>query len=125
MSHACGSGPDQSCRAEFYGVARDKGLTGAPGILDTIYAIAAMALFFGVVGVQDDVAVLRATQGVGFDSARLVLVEKIHTQAVGGSKADNFQIRPGDPRYRQRQGTLAQDRLSGGDLVGGGDFRRF
>ena len=40
------------------------------------------------------------------------------------SKADNFQIRPGDPRYWQMQGTLTQDRLSGSDLVGGGDFRR-
>ena len=83
-----------------------------------------MALFFGVVGVQDDVIVLRATQGVGLDAARLVLIEKIDAQAVGSSKADNFQIRPGDPRYWQMQGTLAQDRLSGSDLVGGGDFRR-
>ena len=76
---------------QFYGVSRRENLAGGLCALDAVNTIAPVLVALDAPRMKDDVAVLRAPQGIGLDAARSAIVGKIDTKPVGGGEADNFQ----------------------------------
>ena len=89
----CGWQDDgRALRAQFYRESRNETLPGHPRALHAVDSVAPVLAIGGPCGVQDDVAITGASQGIRFDPPDSLSILEVHAQAVGGRKADDFQV---------------------------------